>query len=54
MRITKRSINMGLRQQAESLVDAHAGLEHLTIATQDHREAVQAFLEKRPPVFRGV
>ncbi|MNZ31326.1 putative enoyl-CoA hydratase echA8 [compost metagenome] len=54
VRITKRSINMGLRQQAESLVDAHAGLEHLTIATQDHREAVQAFLEKRPPVFRGV
>lgn len=53
LRVTKRSINMGLRQQVEALADAHAGLEHLTIASHDHREAVSAFLEKRPPVFRG-
>ena len=53
LRTTKRSINMVLRQQAESVIDAHAGLEHLTITSADHREAVQAFLDKRTPVFHG-
>jgi enoyl-CoA hydratase len=50
---TKRSINMCLRQQAEAMADGHAALEHLTMASADHREAVVALLEKRPPVFRG-
>jgi enoyl-CoA hydratase len=53
VRATKRTINMGLRQQAEALADGHAALEHLTMASADHREAVHALLEKRPPVFRG-
>lgn len=53
LRITKRSINMDLRTLAEATIDAHAGLEHLTLASGDHREAVLAFMEKRPPVFRG-
>jgi len=53
VRATKRTINMGLRQQAEALADGHAALEHLTLASADHREAVHAILEKRAPVFRG-
>jgi hypothetical protein len=44
---------MGLRQQAEALADGHAALEHLTLASVDHREAVHALIEKRAPVFRG-
>jgi enoyl-CoA hydratase len=53
LKATKRSINMALRQQAESLADAHAGIEHLTMSSRDHREAVMSFIEKRPPVYRG-
>lgn len=53
LRLSKRSINMTLRQLAESVTDAHAGLEHLTMASADHREAVVALMEKREPVFTG-
>lgn len=53
LRLTKRTINMALRQQAESLADAHAALEHLTMASRDHREAVQALADKRKPVSQG-
>lgn len=54
LRATKRSINMNLLREAEALADAHAALEHLTMCSRDHREAVVALMEKRPPVFEGV
>jgi enoyl-CoA hydratase len=53
IRATKRSINMALRQQAATMVDAHAGIEALTLSSADHREAIEAFLAKRAPVFKG-
>ena len=30
-----------------------AALQNITIASLDTREAVQAFFQKRPPVFEG-
>jgi len=53
IKATKRSINLALRAQAAALADAHAGIETLTLASADHREAVTAFIEKRPPIFSG-
>ena len=50
---TKRSLNMALRQQAAAYMDAHLGLETLSQMTADHAGAVDAFLNKRPPSFRG-
>ena len=50
---TKRSLNMALRRDAQVFMDAQLGLETLTHLTQDHREAVVAFSEKREPQFRG-
>ena len=53
IRATKRSINMALCAQAAAQADAHIGLELRTMASQDHREAILALMEKRKPVFTG-
>lgn len=51
--LTKRSLNMALRQQAQVFADAQLGLETLSQLSQDHREGVRAFLDKRDPQFTG-
>jgi len=50
---TKVVANIDLKQKAHALFDASIAYEHLSNYTQDHREAVMAFLERRPPVFSG-
>jgi enoyl-CoA hydratase len=50
---TKQAINMVLRRQFESIVEAHNGLELMSHFTADHAEAAHAFLEKRKPNFTG-
>jgi enoyl-CoA hydratase len=55
------ALGMGkqLINRSFQLRDVKAGLEEATdvqsilISTEDHREAINAFKEKRPPVFRG-
>jgi enoyl-CoA hydratase len=53
VRLTKKSINMALRQQLDAMIKAHLDYETTSHLSSDHREAVHAFLEKRPPVFTG-
>jgi enoyl-CoA hydratase len=50
---TKIAINLLLRSQIDALIEAHYGLEVKSALSDDHREAVKAFLERRPPVFTG-
>lgn len=50
---TKTAINMVLRNSIDGLMEAHCGFEMMSQFTADHREAVNAFLEKRQPVFTG-
>lgn len=50
---TKASINIGLKQLAHSMMDASMAYEALSNVTADHREAVQAMIEKRKPEFSG-
>ena len=53
IRYTKVAVNVGLRQIAHSLMDASIAYESMTNEMRDHREAVRAFIEKRPAEFRG-
>lgn len=53
IRLTKRAINMDLRQRFDAMIEAHLGYETMSHLSEDHREAVIAFSEKRDPKFTG-
>ena len=53
IRWTKTVANIPLRRLAHELMDASIAYEMGTSTTADHREAVAAFREKRPPRFTG-
>jgi len=49
--MTKRLLREGQRQDLPSLLELSANLQSIAHKTSDHREAVNAFLEKRKPKF---
>lgn len=53
VRMTKRLIREGQSMQFDSLLELAASLQGACHQTRDHREAVQAFFEKRPAKFTG-
>jgi len=54
IRWTKMALNKRLRDEVNLVFDLSMSAERLSMATQDHREAVQAFREKRAPQFKGM
>jgi enoyl-CoA hydratase len=50
---TKRSVNMYVRNVLNQIIDGSLALEGLTFHTENHREAVDAFLAKRKPNFKN-
>jgi enoyl-CoA hydratase len=53
IRWTKTSLNKIIRERLNLVLDTSLAVEFLSAKTEDMREAVTAFAEKRQPVFRG-
>ncbi len=53
IRWTKTSINAGLKAMANAIMDRAAAYENMTLMTEDHRIALEAFRDKRRPNFVG-
>lgn len=53
VRWTKLSVNKWIKHQLNLVLDASIAYEMLSINSRDHHEAAKAFLEKRPPVYKG-
>jgi enoyl-CoA hydratase/carnithine racemase len=51
--MTKRMLNNAFSVTLSEALDAEAMAQSVNVASKDTREAIQAFLEKRTPVFRG-
>lgn len=53
VRGTKVSVNKILRDTVNLVLDTSLAIEKQCFHTQDHREAIQSFVEKREPKFTG-
>ncbi len=51
--LSKRAINRALTLDMEGALEYEAYLQEIAGQTQDHKEGVRAFIEKRPPSFEG-
>jgi len=51
LRMTKRLLREGQYVRLETLLELSAGFQAIAHTTKQHREAVEAFIAKRPPVF---
>lgn len=53
IRWTKLAANKRLKDEVNLVLDASLAVETLSAASEDHKEAARAFVEKRPPKFTG-
>ena len=53
LQTTKRAANIMILRDLATSMDATLGMETWSMMTGDHLEAVTAFKEKRPPVYKG-
>lgn len=49
---TKNAINAGLKQIANTIIDRSGAFENMTMMTEDHKIALEAFKDRKKPVFK--
>lgn len=54
IRMMKKAVQQGLTMDIATHLEQVSSHMAVLFATEDHQEALNAFKEKRPPVFRGV
>lgn len=54
VRYAKRLLKLAQRQQLDEHLDVCSAFQAICHKTDDHQEALKAFFEKRPGVFKGV
>ncbi|MNQ58156.1 1,2-epoxyphenylacetyl-CoA isomerase [compost metagenome] len=52
LRLTKRLLREGQHMRLDSLLELSAAYQALAHHTEDHQEAVSAFVDKRDPIYR--
>lgn len=52
--LMKKILNRSDRHDLETMTELETGSQVFCIGTEDHKEGVAAFMEKRDPVFKGV
>lgn len=53
IRLAKKIMNLSLNISLESLLEYESYAQAVCFQTEDHKEGVKAFFEKRPPKFKG-
>jgi enoyl-CoA hydratase/carnithine racemase len=53
LRMAKRLLREGERSELHTLLDMSASMQAIAHQSEDHKEAVTAFVEKRKPVFKN-
>jgi enoyl-CoA hydratase/carnithine racemase len=53
VRMSKRLLKAAQRMELKDLLDMSASMQAISHQMDDHREAVEAFLDKRKPEFKG-
>jgi 2-(1,2-epoxy-1,2-dihydrophenyl)acetyl-CoA isomerase len=52
--LMKKILNQSDRHDLETITELETGSQVFCIGTEDHKEGVAAFMEKRDPVFKGI
>ena len=51
--LIKRALNKSLASDLDTILDYEAYIQQIASETDDHREGIKAFLDKRPAIFSG-